>query len=201
VLLPECVSELDLGFDIRRLIDMANRAIGTTQDDAYTAVQVVHHLTAVLSDAARRSFTMCQLRDDGGQALVSIPIMDFPTHLRVVCSHVRKGGSERHPWVTLELLRLLGAVAVSSIGERRRSAVDRELNAVVSDARRTMPQGDGLYGMERTAAEAWARLELARVGTRASSRCPERLGTDGVVTTSSASDHEAAAPTRRSTSR
>jgi uncharacterized membrane protein len=92
-----------------------------------------------------------------------IPIMDFPTHLRVVCSHVRKGGSEWHPRVTLELLRLLGSVAVSSVSERRRSAVERELDAVVSDARRTL-QGDDLEEMERTAAEASARLETARTG-------------------------------------
>lgn len=172
VLLPERVSELYLGFDIRQLIDMANRAMGTTQNDPYTAVQAVHHLTAVLSDAARRSFMTRQFRDDGGQVRVSIPIMDFPTHLRVVCSHVRRGGSERHPRVTLELLRLLGAVAVASVSETRRSAVDRELDAVVSDAHRTIPHGEDLEEMERTAADARARLELARVAGKASVERP-----------------------------
>ena len=117
----------------------------------------------MLADAARRSFTSRQLLDDASRPRVTIPIMDFPTHLRVVCSHVRKGGSERHPRVTLELLRLLGSVAVSSVSERRRSAVERELDAVVSDARRTL-QGDDLEEMERTAAEARARLETARTG-------------------------------------
>jgi uncharacterized membrane protein len=164
VLLPERLAELDIGFDIRQLVDMANRAMGTTQNDPYTAVQAVHHLTAVLNDAARRSFTIRRLLDDAGRLRVTIPIMDFPTHLNVVCGHVRKGGSERHPRVTLELLRLLGAVAVSSVSERRRSAVERELDAVVADARRTLPRGDDLEEMERTAAEARARLELGRSG-------------------------------------
>jgi len=164
LLLPERLAELDIGFDIRQLVDMANRAMGTTQNDPYTAVQAVHHLTAVLNDAARRSFTSRQLLDAAGRLRVTISIMDFPTHLNVVCGHVRKGGSERHPRVTLELLRLLGAVAVSSVGERRRSAVERELDAVLADARRTLPPGDDLEEMERTATQARARLELGRSG-------------------------------------
>ena len=69
------------------------------EEPPYTAVQAVHHLTAVLADAARRSFTSRQLLDDASRPRVTIPIMDFPTHLRVVCSHARKGGSERHPRV------------------------------------------------------------------------------------------------------
>jgi len=74
--------------------------------------------------------------------------------------------------VTLELLRLLGAVAVASVSETRRSAVDRELDAVVSDAHRTIPQGEDLEEMERTAADARARLELARVAGKASVERP-----------------------------
>jgi uncharacterized membrane protein len=97
LLLPERLAELDIGFDIRQLVDMANRAMGTTQNDPYTAVQAVHHLTAVLADAARRSFTSRQLLDDASQPRVTIPIMDFLTHLRVVCSHVRKGGLRAAP--------------------------------------------------------------------------------------------------------
>ena len=33
LLLPERLAELDIGFDIRQLVDMANRAMGTTQND------------------------------------------------------------------------------------------------------------------------------------------------------------------------
>jgi uncharacterized membrane protein len=162
IVVPERLAELDLGFDIRQLVEMSNRAMGTTQNDPYTAVQAVHHLTALLSDAARRSFAPRSVADANGRTCATVPIMDFPTDLKVVCGHVRQGGAERHPRVTLELLRLLGSVAASAVGERRRSAVDRELELVVAGTRRSIPPRADLDEMEATHAQARARLDTAR---------------------------------------
>ena len=58
--------ELDLGSAIRQLVDICDRAMGTTQNDAYTAVQGIHRLTDLLCDAAGRSFETRRSRDEAG---------------------------------------------------------------------------------------------------------------------------------------
>src|SRR4029453_14397082 len=47
--------EHDVGLGFRQLVDIVNRAMSTGQNDPYTAAQAIHHLTALLMDAARRS--------------------------------------------------------------------------------------------------------------------------------------------------
>jgi uncharacterized membrane protein len=158
---PERVVERDVGLGFRQLVDITNRAMGTTQNDPYTAVQALHHLTTLLADAARRSFSVRELHDADGALRVIVPIMTFPTHLKVVCGHVRQGGLERHPRVTLELLRLLRAVATSAIGSRRRTAVVRELELVLASARRTLAAGPDLEEIESAGAEIRGLLESA----------------------------------------
>ncbi len=155
--------ELDLGFGLRQLVDITNRAMSTGQNDPYTAVQAIHHLTNFLVDAAGRSFAVRRFADQNGRIRLIVPVMDFPTHLKVVCGHIRQGGLERHPRVTLELLRMLGTVAESAEGDGRRAAVLRELDLVVADARRTIPSGGDLDEVESAAADVQAALQHVRL--------------------------------------
>jgi uncharacterized membrane protein len=161
-LAPERLVERDVGLGMRQLADIATRAMGTTQNDSYTATQAVHHLTTVTAAAARRSFAIRRLRDRQGRMRVVIPVMTFPTHLKVVCGHVRQGGLERHPRVRLELLRLLGAVATAAVGEGRRAAVEQQLEILLIDARRTIEAPEDLDDAEVAGADVRARLEQAR---------------------------------------
>jgi uncharacterized membrane protein len=137
--------------------ERTSRAMSTGQNDAYTAVQAVHYLTDVLADAARRSFAVRRLRDHEGTVRVIVPVVGFPTHLKVVCGHIRQGGVERHPRVTLELLRMLGTLAGMTLAASRRDAVRRELD--LADARRSIHPGADLDEVEDTAAAVRARLE------------------------------------------
>jgi uncharacterized membrane protein len=125
-------------------------------------VQAIHHLTSFLVDASGRSFAVRRLPDHHGRTRVIVPAMGFPTHLKVVCGHIRQGGLERHPRVTLELLRLLGAVAEASVGDGRRAAVQRELDLVVTDARRMIPTEGDLDEVECAAADVRAALQRSR---------------------------------------
>jgi uncharacterized membrane protein len=154
--------ELDLGFGLRQLVDITNRAMSTGQNDPYTAVQAIHHLTNFLVDAAGRSFAVRRLPDHHGRTRVIAPAMGFRTHLKVVCGHIRQGGLERHPRVTLELLRMLGAVGDASVGDGRRAAVQRELDLVMADARRTIPNSGDLEDVEAAAAGVQAALQRSR---------------------------------------
>jgi uncharacterized membrane protein len=154
--------ELDLGFGLRQLVDITNRAMSTGQNDPYTAVQAIHHLTNFLADAAGRSFAVRPLADHDGRTRVIMPVMTFPTHLKVVCGHIRQGGLERHPRVTLELLRMLGAVGDAAVGDARRAAVRRELDLVVADARRMIPASGDLDEVECAAAAVGAGWPSSR---------------------------------------
>jgi uncharacterized membrane protein len=130
--------EHDVGLGLRQLVDIVNRAMSTGQNDPYTAAQAIHHLTTLLMDAARRSFSTREMRDGNDQIRVVLPIMDFPTHLKVVCGHVRQGGLERHPRVFSELFRLLAAVGEVAASPGRVAAVRRETELILADARRML---------------------------------------------------------------
>jgi uncharacterized membrane protein len=153
-LVPERLVERDVGLGLRQLADMSGRAMGTSQNDAYTAVQAVHHLATILTNASRRSFESRVFTDATGAARVYLPVMDFPTHLKVVCAYVRQGGLDRHPRVRVELVRLLGQVGAQCVGERRLAAVQRELDEVLTDARRILAPGVDLDEVEETASRA-----------------------------------------------
>jgi uncharacterized membrane protein len=91
-----------------------------------------------MADASRRSFATNQFCDRAGKVRVIVPIMGFPTHLRVVCGQTRQGGLERHPRVTLELLRMLGVLGGTAVGERRVQVIRREVEVVMADAARAI---------------------------------------------------------------
>jgi uncharacterized membrane protein len=136
---PERRIEREFGLGLRQLVDIINRAMSTGQNDPYTAAQALHHLTSLMADASHRTFATYQFRDRSGKVRVIVPIMSFPTHLGVVCGHTRQGGLERHPRVTLELLRMLGVLGVTTVGERRVQAIRREVEVVMADAARMIP--------------------------------------------------------------
>lgn len=136
---PERRIEREFGLGLRQLVDIVDRAMSTGQNDPYTAAQAVHHLTSLMADASRRSFATEELCDPQGRVRVIVPIMDFPTHLKVVCGHTRQGGLERHPRVTMELLRMLRAVGESAIGEGRVDAVRQQVDITLADSTRVIP--------------------------------------------------------------
>lgn len=152
---PERKVELDLGSGIRQLVDIGCRAMGTTQNDSYTAVVAVHHLTDVMADAAHRRFATTVRRDTDGEIRVVAPVVGYQTHLKVVCSHIRHGGLERHPRVMLELVRMLGTLAFSTEDPGRRAAIARELDLVEAFARRNLAEAADL-------AEIGQAVDLAR---------------------------------------
>jgi len=155
---PERRVERDVGLGLRQLVDITNRAMSTGQNDPYTGTQAVHHLTTVLVDAIGRVFSTQIFADTQGKMRVIAPIMDFPTHLKVVCSHIRQGGLERHPRVLLELLRMLGALAEAAPSPARANAVRREVEIVLADARRMIQSPSDLEEALHLGDEILARL-------------------------------------------
>jgi uncharacterized membrane protein len=81
----------DVLFGLRRLVDIANRALSPAVNDPYTAIQAVHHLSVLLCVLARRRLGDWLSRDRQGTLRVAVPVPDFAEYLRR--STARSGGS------------------------------------------------------------------------------------------------------------
>jgi uncharacterized membrane protein len=69
----------DVGFGIRRLVDIANKALSPAVNDPYTGVQAVHHLSVLLCSLARLRLGDWIVRDDRGSCGLPCPAPSSPT--------------------------------------------------------------------------------------------------------------------------
>ncbi|HSK36074.1 MAG TPA: DUF2254 family protein, partial [Actinomycetota bacterium] len=146
----------DVGFGIRRLVDIANKALSPAINDPYTGVQAVQHLSVLLCRLARLRLGDWRVHDDQGQLRVAVPRPKFPDYLRLGTAQIRRFGAGE-PALTRALIVLLRDVGVSSATEDRRHACARHINLVLEDARRATAQP---ADVEAIAAEAAAALRL-----------------------------------------
>jgi uncharacterized membrane protein len=146
----------DVGFGIRRLVDIANKALSPAINDPYTGVQAVHHLSVLLVRLARRRLGDWTIRDDEGVLRVAVPRPRFPDYLRLGTAQIRRFGAAE-PALTRSLIVLLRDVGISSATEDRRHACVRHIRLVLDDARRATAQP---ADVEAIAAEAATALRL-----------------------------------------
>lgn len=129
----------DIRFGLRQMVDIALRALSPAINDPYTAIQVVHHVSAIESVLASRALTDDVRRDNSGQVLVWLPYPGFATYLHVACAQIRRYGS-REPLVLAAILQMLSAVAQNCVNESRRAAVKAQIDLVVRAAERDLPE-------------------------------------------------------------
>ena len=135
----ERIEETDIGFGLRQLIDVAMKAVAPSVNDPYTAVQSLQHMSVVLTSLARVR-TKDRFRvDKEHRVCVLMPEVDFEQHLATVCSHIRQTAGRR-PRVMEALLWLLESIAAGGTTDARRRAIDHEIDLVVGDAEREIPQ-------------------------------------------------------------
>jgi uncharacterized membrane protein len=149
----------DVGFGIRRLVDIANKALSPAINDPYTGVQAVHHLSVLLCRLARLRLGDWIVRDDQGELRVAVPRPKFPDYLRLGTAQIRRFGAAE-PAVTRALIVLLRDVGTSSATEDRRHACVRHIRLILDDARRATAQP---ADVEAVTAEAAAALRLLGV--------------------------------------
>ncbi|POX92037.1 DUF2254 domain-containing protein [Mycobacterium kansasii] len=127
----------DVRFGLRQLVDIALRALSPAINDPYTAIQVVHHLSAVESVLAARALPDDVRRDGAGELLVWLPYPGFAAYLQVGCGQVRRYGMHE-PLVLAALLQLLSAVAQNCVDPSRRAAVRTQIALVARAAQREL---------------------------------------------------------------
>jgi uncharacterized membrane protein len=149
----------DVGFGIRRLVDIANKALSPAINDPYTGVQAVQHLAVLLCCLARLRLGDWTVHDDQGELRVAVPRPKFPDYLRLGTAQIRRYGASE-PAVTRSLIVLLRDVGMSSATEDRRHACVRHIQLVLDDARRATAQP---ADVEAIATEAATALRLLGV--------------------------------------
>jgi uncharacterized membrane protein len=149
----------DVGFGIRRLVDIANKALSPAINDPYTGVQAVHHLSVLLCSLACLRLGDWIVRDQQGELRVAVPRPKFPDYLRLGTAQIRRFGAAE-PAVARALIVLLRDVGTSSATEDRRHACVRHIRLVLDDARRATAQP---ADVEAVAAEAATALRLLGV--------------------------------------
>ena len=146
----------DVGFGIRRLVDIANKALSPAVNDPYTGVQAVHHLSVVLCRLAGLRLGDWTVHDDQGELRAAVPRPKFADYLRLGTAQIRRYGAAE-PALTRALIVLLRDVGASSATEDRRQACVRHIHLVIDDARRATAQP---ADVEAIADEADAALRL-----------------------------------------
>jgi uncharacterized membrane protein len=149
----------DVGFGIRRLVDIANKALSPAINDPYTGVQAIHHLSVLLCSLARLRLGDGIVRDDQGELRVAVPRPKFPDYLRFGTAQIRRFGAAE-PAVARALIVALRDVGISSATEDRRHACVRHIRLILDDARRRTAQP---ADVEAVAAEAATALRLLGV--------------------------------------
>jgi uncharacterized membrane protein len=129
----------DVGFGIRRLVDIANKALSPAINDPYTAVQAVHHLSVLLCSLARRRLGDRLHRDGRGTIRAAVPLPQFADYLRLGTAQIRRYGAGE-PALARSLIELLNDVGASTLDPDRRAAVARHLLLVLQDAERKTSQ-------------------------------------------------------------
>jgi uncharacterized membrane protein len=147
----------DVGFGIRRLVDIASKALSPAINDPYTGVQAVHHLSVVLCSLARLRLGDRTVRDGQGELRVAVPRPSFPDYLRLGTAQIRRYGAE-DPAVAQSLIQLFKDVGGHAIHEDRRLASAHHIWLVLEDASREIAQPADVEPVQAEGAVALAAL-------------------------------------------
>lgn len=136
----ERTRQQDSAFGIRQLVDVAVKALSPAVNDPYTAVQAIHHMTAIFGALALRPLGPRVARDPDGPAVVIVPSRVFGQYLAKMCGLVRRYGSSE-PNVSTALLRLMDHCAqMTRTDLARLDALSEQARLVLEDSVRDIAQ-------------------------------------------------------------
>ena len=157
----------DVLFGLRRLVDIANRALSPAINDPYTAIQAVHHLSVLMCVLAGRRLGDWLCHDGQGTLRVAIPLPDFAEYLVRSTAQIRRFGAAE-PALTRSLIQLLRDVGTSTVSDERRAACAHHLWLVLEDAKRETAQPADLQAVVEDGAAALSALEADHPQTTSS---------------------------------
>ena len=130
----------DPSYGLRKLVDIAARALSPGVNDPTTAVHALSHVSDLLGLVARRTTWHRRLVDDEGTVRLLAPSWDFPTLLNRAVTQPRSyGGTD--PDVADRLFALLTEAAWHTRAPVQQAAVRQERDLLVAQYDRCPPTG------------------------------------------------------------
>ena len=130
----------DPAYGFRKLVDVAQRALGTAANDATTVVQVVNRLHGCLRQIADRPFPNGHLRDEDDELRLIERVLDWDGYVRLAFDEIRLAAGG-FPQVTRRLEAALADLKTVAPAERQ-PALDRQLHLLALGVARALDDED-----------------------------------------------------------
>jgi len=130
----------DSAYGFRKLVDVAQRALGTSSNDATTAVQVINRLHDCLRQIADRQIPNGHLRDEDDELRLIERVLDWDGYVRLAFDEIRLAAGG-YPQVTRRLEAALNDLKTIAPAERQ-PALDRQLRLLARGVTRGLDEED-----------------------------------------------------------
>jgi uncharacterized membrane protein len=125
----------DPEFPIRHLVEIGVRALSPGTNDPYTAVAVVHRLSASLSRLMGRALPRGVFRDGSGAVRVVCPRPSYASLTGAALDQIRQNGADK-PLVVIHLLEALARIAEHVSFPSQVAVLAEQLRMIEEDAER-----------------------------------------------------------------
>lgn len=125
----------DIEFALRHLVEIAVRALSPGINDPYTAVAVLHRLSASLSRSMGKALPEGLFRSDGGAVRIICPQPTYAGLINGAFDQIRQNGADK-PLVVIHLLEAMVRIAEHTILPAQLEALREQLGAVIEATER-----------------------------------------------------------------
>ena len=143
VLSDERTHNGDPAYGFRKLVDVAQRALGTAQNDATTAVQVINRLHDCLRQLAPRPFPRGEHVDDDGRLRRVVRSLDWDGYVRLAFDEIRLAAGP-YPQATRRLQAALQDLHAVAPPERR-PPLERQLRLLEQTVEQELSTTDDIH--------------------------------------------------------
>jgi len=148
----------DIEYPIRHLVEVAVRALSPGINDPYTAVSVVHRLSASLSQLMERTLPPAVLRDESRVARVVCPRPRYGTVIGAAFDQIRQNSTDK-PLVVIHQIEALSRIGEHATLPCQFEALREQMSMLAEDAERNISNGSDRAAVKARAEKALHTLE------------------------------------------
>ena len=148
----------DIDYPIRHLVEVAVRALSPGINDPYTAVAVVHRLSASLSQLMERALPPAVLRDESQVARVVCPRPRYATVIGAAFDQIRQNSTDK-PLVVIHQIEALSRIGEHATLPSQFEALREQMSMLAEDAERNISNASDRAAVKARAEKALHTLE------------------------------------------
>ena len=130
----------DPAYGIRKLVDVAQRSLGTSSNDATTATQTINRLHDCLRQIADRPFPSGRFHDEDGELRLVVRMLRWDGYVRLAFDEIRLAAAG-YPQVTRRLVAAIVDLKAVAPADRH-APLDRQLHLLERAVRQTLSAED-----------------------------------------------------------